>query len=117
MNDYIRTARLLARLGVEGVKIHPLHVLKGTVLHERYDEGRFALHTREQYVEAVVRFLEHLPAEVIIHRLTAERDRDVLIAPSWCHEKTALLASIEARLVERNTWQGKHANQAHSGRG
>jgi radical SAM protein (TIGR01212 family) len=101
------TARILAQLKVEGVKIHPLHVVRGTRLEQLHREQQYIPLTREAYAERVVRFLEHLWPETIIQRLSADCPGDLLIAPLWLRDKSQVLRNIETRLVATDTWQGK----------
>jgi len=106
LDDMIETARFLSALKVDGVKIHMLHVVRGSALQEAYEQGEIRLFTREQYVEAVCDFLEHLDESIIVHRLTGERPRPVLIAPDWVREKGEVLRMIEAELERRDSRQG-----------
>ncbi len=106
------TARQVARLGVHGVKLHNLHAVKDTPLAELVGQGRVRLPERVEYVDWVVRFLEELPAECVIDRLSADAPREYLVGPEWCLEKAAVRAAVESELIRRNTWQGaKHAGQ------
>jgi uncharacterized protein len=105
------TARFLASLPVGGVKIHLLHVLRGSPLERLYHEGRVPLLSRDEYAGLVCDFLELLPPRVVIHRLTGEAPRGLLVAPEWALEKGAVLAAIEAELARRDSWQGKCCHQ------
>lgn len=105
--DMLATAKTLARLPLQGVKLHLLHVLKGTPLQHFYKDNPFTLLSMNDYVSIVVDILEVLPPEMILHRLTGDGPPDALIAPLWSRKKWEVLNAIEAELVRRNSWQGK----------
>ena len=104
----LNTARLLGRLRPDGVKIHLLHVIRGTELHRIYERGEYTPLSREEYIDTVVRQLELLPPETVIERLTGDGDKKTLIAPLWSADKIAVLGGIDRRQRELDSWQGKH---------
>ena len=105
-----KTAVLLSELGVHGVKLHNLHVLKNTPLAILHQQGRFEPVGLEEYSRKVALFLEHLSPHVAVHRLAAVAPRwDELIAPSWTKEKMRPTQFIEDYLQTHNSWQGKAA--------
>ena len=101
------TARLLARLPVDGVKIHLLYVPEGTPLADMYRRGEVRCLERQEYAELVVDFLEQLPPGTVIQRLTGDPGPSELVAPLWAREKTANLTAIRETLERRNTRQGR----------
>ncbi len=103
----LETARFLSRLPIPGVKIHLLYVVKGTELERLYKEGKFSCLEREEYVALVVDFLELLPPEMVVQRLTGDPVRSELVAPLWAREKSRNLGLIRKALESRNTWQGR----------
>ncbi|NPV89774.1 MAG: TIGR01212 family radical SAM protein [Firmicutes bacterium] len=103
----IDSVRYISEKGISGVKFHLLHILKNTRLQELYSAGGFKLLEKDEYVEIVVNALENLAPDIVVHRLTAEAPREILVAPDWCLKKRGLLNSIERTLAERNTWQGR----------
>lgn len=103
----LETARFLSRLPAHGVKIHLLYVVKGTRLAELYDKGEFRCLGREEYVETVVDFLELLPPQAVIQRLTGDPLKSELVAPLWANEKSRNLGLIQETLEGRDTWQGR----------
>lgn len=105
--DEAATAEALARLGIEGVKFHPLYVVIGTALAMDYAMGRYAPLTRADYARRVTSFLERLPPAAVIQRLSADCPPDRLLAPAWLNDKREVVAEIEARLEAEDTWQGK----------
>jgi radical SAM protein (TIGR01212 family) len=106
-DDMLATADALARLAVEGVKIHNLYVVKNTPLEEQYRRGEARIMERDEYVQIICDFLERLPEDRVIHRLSGDAPPDYLVAPAWCLDKPALLRAIDEELARRNGWQGK----------
>ncbi|WP_088227994.1 TIGR01212 family radical SAM protein [Desulfosporosinus sp. FKB] len=111
--EMMETALAAADLPLQGLKIHLLHVLKGTPLAAFYEAHPFDLMTKEDYVSLVVDILEILPPQMIIHRLTGDGPPDDLIGPLWSRKKWEVLNAIDAKLMERDTWQGKKANEGN----
>lgn len=95
--DYIETAKLFASLPIDGVKIHPLHIVRHTVMEKQYKNGEIKLLDLEEYAEIVAILLDYLPEEIIIHRLTGEAPDEELIASGWCSpkEKQKVLKTID----------------------
>lgn len=104
--DILETARFLAALPIQGIKIHALLALRGTVLGKQYEDGLITLMTRAEYVDTVCDILEILPPEMVIQRLTADGYRDIFLAPQWAVNKMEVLNAIERELERRNTHQG-----------
>ncbi|OGP97773.1 MAG: TIGR01212 family radical SAM protein [Deltaproteobacteria bacterium RBG_19FT_COMBO_46_9] len=112
----METARYISCLPIAGVKIHCLYVTRGTPLAGFYEEGEYDCLTREEYVECVVDFLELLPSDMVIQRLTGDPLRKDLIDPPWALKKTENIRLINRRLEERDTWQGKRYLKSTAGR-
>lgn len=104
--DMLATAALVNELGIDGVKIHLLHVMRDTELAAMYGRGEVSLLSREEYVTLVCDFLERLDPAVCIQRLTGDGGRDHLIAPLWSLAKFEVLNAIDAELERRGTCQG-----------
>lgn len=96
----------LNRLGVDGVKIHLLHVMKGTMLADMYGRGEVEVLDRGTYAGLVCDFLELLDPQILIHRLTGDGGHSNLIAPLWSLKKFEILNLIDAEMVRRGTCQG-----------
>ena len=107
LEDMMETACFLSAVGVDGVKIHHLHVLKDTPLEEMYVRGEVRLFELDEYVDVCVKFLEHLKSDIVIHRLVGEAPAERLVAPSWCLRKRDVLRRIEQRMEELDTYQGR----------
>lgn len=105
--EMLATARFLGRLPLAGVKIHLLYVIRGTRMAELLAAGAYRPLARQEYVDLVVDFLELLPPELVIHRLTGDPHPQELLAPSWCLDKAGVLADIRQALERRGTFQGR----------
>ena len=105
--DILQTAQILAELGIDGIKLHLLYVVKGTRLEVLYRQRKFRCLEQQEYVDLVCDFLEHIPSRMIIQRLTGDPHPDELTAPQWSLKKSDTLAKIKATLEKRDTWQGK----------
>lgn len=103
----VKTAQEVGRLGAHSIKIHLLHVLKGTKMEQQLARGEFSLLSREEYVEIVCSQLERLPPELVVQRLTGDGDKAHLIGPMWSADKRRVLNEIDKELARRNSWQGK----------
>lgn len=97
----------VAHLPVDGVKLQLLHVLKHTDLALLYETNPFSVFSLEEYCDFVVTCIEHLPPEIVVHRITGDGPRSLLIAPLWSTDKKRVLNTIHKRFRERDTWQGK----------
>ncbi len=108
--DDIRSTMIyLSHLPIQGIKLQLLHILKGTDLGKLYERGELpepmAL---EEYVRLVVSCLELLPGELVIHRITGDGPRKLLLAPLWSTNKKLVLNRIQQGLKTADTWQGKY---------
>ncbi len=97
---HISSLERVLELGVDGLKFHPLHVVKGTQLANEWRRGEYQPLTLEQYVSDVVELIRRTPDEVIFHRLTGTASADVLLAPQWCSKKWQVLNLITAQLAK-----------------
>lgn len=103
----METAREVAKLDVQGIKIHLLHLLKGTPMVKQYEKGMLQFLSFEEYVNLVCDQLEILPPEMIIHRITGDGPIDLMVGPMWSVNKWEVLNAIDAELKRRNSYQGK----------
>jgi radical SAM protein (TIGR01212 family) len=106
-DEMMETAKYLAKIEIDGVKIHPLHVLSGTELQKMYEERKIELLEKDEYIKLVVDFIERLHPSTIIHRLTGEREPFLLIAPQWVLKKSEVIMEIEKEFERRGSYQGK----------
>ena len=103
----METAREVAKLDVQGIKIHLLHLLKGTPMVKQYEKGMLEFMGRDEYIQLVADQLEVLPPEMIIHRITGDGPIDLMIGPMWSANKWEVLNGIDAELAKRESYQGK----------
>lgn len=103
--DMMASVQEVNRLKVGGIKLHHLHILKGSSFEEEYYQGRISLLERDDYVRLVCDALELLDPRIIIHRLMGD-GRTELVAPGWSRRKLEVLNAIDAELAKRNSRQG-----------
>ena len=106
--DFLKTVRFVAKSGADGIKIQLLHVLKGTELERMYQNKEFETLSKEEYFSLVSKALEILPKEMVIHRLTGDGAKKLLVAPLWSADKKDVLNSLNRYLEENNVIQGKN---------
>lgn len=99
--DSLSTLRQVVQTGTDGIKLHPLHVVEGSVLGRAWQAGRLDVLTLEQYVEAAVAMIRHTPPEVVYHRVSASARRPTLLAPEWCENRWSAMVAIAAELVRQ----------------
>lgn len=103
------TIRHLARLGShrsDGIKLQLLHILKGTDLALEYEKGLIPVYTLEEYIDLVIDCLALLPQDMVIHRISGDGPKELLLAPLWSGNKRMVLNSLAKRFKERGTCQG-----------
>ena len=103
----LQTAKMLADLGIDGVKLHLLYVVKGTPMETLYREGKYRCLEQQEYVDLVCDFLERIPPNMVIQRLTGDPHRQELLAPAWSLQKAETLALIKDTFEKRGTRQGQ----------
>ncbi len=108
MTESVKT---VARLRPECIKLHLLHILKGTKIAEQYERGEFSCMTLKEYVGVIVDSLEYLHPETVVQRLTGDGGRDSLVAPLWSLKKFVVLNEIDKEMVRRNSYQGLRWNE------
>jgi radical SAM protein (TIGR01212 family) len=106
--DILETAKTLAALPINGIKIHTLLALDGTTLGEMYKKGSIPIISKGKYVALTADVLEVLPPEMVIQRLTADGYRDIFLAPAWAGNKLDVLNAINRELEMRDSYQSKY---------
>jgi len=106
-DDMNFTAETIAELAIDGVKLHLLYVVKGTPMEALYRQGRYRCLDQQAYVDRVCDFLERIPPNVVVQRLTGDPHPEELVAPEWSLRKSETLALIGKTLATRDTWQGR----------
>ncbi|RJR12519.1 TIGR01212 family radical SAM protein [Candidatus Parcubacteria bacterium] len=104
----METAQAVADLDVQGIKIHLLHLLKGTPMVKQYEKGLLEFLSFDDYIQLVCDQLEILPPKMIVHRITGDGPIDIMIGPMWSVDKWSVLNAIDAELKRRDSYQGKY---------
>ena len=102
----LETIKEISKLDIHSIKLHLLHVIKGTKIAEEYDNGGFELLSLNEYVQIICDQIELLPPEVIIQRVTGDGDKNTLIGPIWSLKKFVVMNEIDKELSRRNSFQG-----------
>ena len=103
----LNTVRDVAKLCPNQVKIHLLHVLRGTKLADMYQSGEYTPLEREEYISLVAEALALLPPKTVIGRLTGDGAADALLAPLWSRKKTTVINDIDKLLFANQSYQGQ----------
>ena len=101
-------AEYLSRFDIFGIKIHSVYVMAGTVLEKMYNSGAYTPITLEEYTARSAYLISHLNPEVVIHRLTGDCPKNLLVAPEWSADKSRVIREIEGRLLAAGERQGSH---------
>ena len=104
--DMMATAEELSKLPVAGVKIHQLHIIRGTELARIYEAEPFAMISMKEYISTLCDFLERLRGDIVIHRIAGDRDDASLVAPKWGLHKGTVQKSLDEEFLRRGSWQG-----------
>lgn len=105
--DILATMDYLNGADIQGIKLQLLHVLRGTDLAADYEKGLFRTYERDEYLDLLIDCLEHLRPEIVIHRMTGDGPKDLLIAPLWASRKREVLNLLHHSMKERQSYQGK----------
>lgn len=105
--DTLASVNYLNQIGIDGVKLQLLHVLKNTELAKLYERGEYVPLEMEEYLDLVIECLEHLSQEIVVHRLTGDGPKQLLIAPTWSGNKKRVLNRLHTKICEKSSWQGK----------
>ena len=105
-DDNIKTTERIAELPINGVKIHNLHIMRGTELEREFKEAPFTIYTEDEYAEIVIDMLRRLPPDIAIMRINTDTPADRLIAPHWQMSKPAFINYVVNTMNKRNMRQG-----------
>lgn len=108
LEDVLKTIRHITNLPIQGIKLQLLHILKGTDLADLIDSIHVL--SMEEYLDYLVACIEHIPPDIVIHRITGDGPKSLLLAPLWSGSKKFVLNSIQKKLKDCDTWQGKSIN-------
>lgn len=99
--ESIKSLEAVLELGTQGLKFHPLHVVKGTQLVREWKRGEFEALSFEDYVDTVVEMIMRTPEDIVFHRLTGTASKDILVTPAWCNKKWVVLNAITEGVMAR----------------
>ena len=99
-NDMLETVKYVCDSGIDGIKLQLLHILKGTDLAKDYEKGAFDALSLDEYVSIVVDCLKIIPKNIVIHRMTGDGDKKILIAPEWSMDKKHVLNTLTKAIRE-----------------
>ncbi|MEL7597712.1 MAG: TIGR01212 family radical SAM protein, partial [Clostridiaceae bacterium] len=108
--DMLNTIKYLANKDIQGIKIHLLHLLKGTPLVKLYEQGKLRFLEKDEYIDLVCEAITLLPESIVIHRLTGDAPRNLIIGPMWSLKKWEVLNDIDKKLNDEELYQGKAFN-------
>ncbi|BBF44333.1 predicted Fe-S oxidoreductase [Lachnospiraceae bacterium KM106-2] len=103
--DLLESVRYVCNLPIQGIKLQLLHILKNTDLSKYID--KFHILEMDEYIDWIIDCVEHIPKHIVIHRITGDGPKNLLIAPTWSSNKKLVLNTMHKTMKERNTWQGK----------
>ena len=104
--DVEKTVEYINRFKLFGIKIHSIYVMQGTKLCEMYQRGEYSPPSHEEYIESAVHILTHISPAIVVHRLTGDCPRDLLVAPDWNARKSETINAIVYRMQLKNLYQG-----------
>lgn len=106
--DMLKTIDYVAHSRADGIKFHLLHLMKGTRMVKQYEAGGLDFLTEEDYIDLICKGISMIPEEMVVHRLTGDSPRELLIGPMWSLKKWEILNAIDKALVDNDIWQGKN---------
>lgn len=104
--DIMEIANSISKMDIQGIKIHHLHVIEGTELEKVYNNHDLSLQTYEKYISTLADFLERVRKDIVIHRISSDRDEKSLVAPKWGLHKGTVQKGLDDEFLKRGTWQG-----------
>ncbi len=107
MKDMKDTIREMNRIKPAGVKFHLLHVLKDTELFNMYERGEVKLMKKNEYINTIIELLSELDKEIVVHRLTGDRDTEIFYAPEWTLDKVGVISAIHKQMDNLDVHQGQ----------
>lgn len=109
-DDLKNTVDFINSHNIQGLKIHSTYVVKNTVLADMYFDGSYEPISLEYYLKSLTYVVTHISPDVVIHRISGDAPKDLLIAPDWNLHKKWVLNGFDKILREQNLWQGKYYN-------
>ncbi|MGH4122687.1 MAG: TIGR01212 family radical SAM protein [Clostridium sp.] len=106
--DMLKTIDYVACKDIKGIKMHLLYLVENTPMVELYNGGKLKFLEKDEYIDIITRSIAMLPPNMVIHRLTGDAPRELLIGPMWSLKKWEVLNSIDNKLKELDLYQGKN---------
>ncbi len=106
--DFLNSVEYISNQNIFGVKFHMLQILKNTGLEKYYSQNKFKILTKEEYIDYIINGIEILNKDIVIHRLTGDPEKEMLIEPNWVKNKRWVLNTIDKELKKKDSWQGKN---------
>lgn len=111
INNIKNTVEFLNNHNIQGLKIHSCYIVKNTKLAKLYEDGLYSPITLDEYLESASYILTHINPEIIIHKVSGDAPKDLLIAPSWNSHKKWIMNGLDKFLKENNLYQGMYYNK------
>ena len=108
IEDLINTVNFLNQHNIQGLKIHSCYVVKNTKLEQLYEQGNYVPLTLNEYIEYCAYVITHISPKVIIHRVSGDAPKDLLVAPDWNLHKKWIINGLDKFLKEKNLYQGTY---------
>mgnify|MGYP005784411737 FL=1 len=113
-NDIKETVNFLNNQNIQGIKIHSTYIISNTKLEKMYLDNVYTPITLEYYLNCLTYIITHINPDIIIHRISGDAPKDLLIAPNWNTHKKLVLNGIEKILKEKNLYQGIYFNKTNN---
>ena len=108
IEDIKKTTQFINTHNIQGLKIHSCYVVKNTVLEKFYNEGKYIPLELDEYFESCAYILTHISPEIVIHRISGDAPKDLLVAPRWNSHKKWIMNGLHRHLKENNLYQGMY---------
>ena len=107
IKDLEETIKFINKHNIQGIKIHSTYVVKNTVLEKMYNDGKYIPITLEEYLDELAYVITHISPDIIIHRISGDAPKDLLVAPEWNLHKKWVINGFDKKLRDEDLWQGK----------
>lgn len=102
------TVEFINKHNIQGLKIHSTYVVEHTQLYQLYKEENYSPISLEYYLECLCYIITHISPEVVIHRISGDAPKDILVAPSWNSHKKWIMNGFNKKMIDEDLWQGKY---------
>lgn len=102
----IESVKYICNTGIWGIKLHSLYIQEGTDLYEYYKSNPFYIMSREEYIDLLCDSIELIPEDIVIHRITGDGPKNLVLEPSWSKDKLRIITGVDQELKRRNSYQG-----------